>query len=65
VRFYQKLLKKNMACRELTGDLSEYTAMGNENFMLRQKRLPLTSRKNFFEMKQEFLGKSNASEAAA
>jgi len=51
VRFYDKLLKKNIACRELTGDESEYTALGNESFLLRQKRLPLTMRKSFFEEK--------------
>lgn len=58
IRFYDKLLKKNIACRELTGDESEYTAMGNENFMLRQKRAPLTDRKLFFEAKLEELKKS-------
>lgn len=48
--FYDKLLKKNIAIRKLTGD-STYTAMGNENFLLRQKTLPLTVRKAFFESK--------------
>lgn len=47
--FYDKQLKKNMAIRELTGDNSEYTALGNENFILRNKRLPLTIRKVYFE----------------
>jgi len=51
IRFYDKILKKNIACRELTGDESEYTALGNENFLFRQKRVPLTSRKAFFEEK--------------
>lgn len=51
IRFYDKLAKKNIACRELTGDESQYTALGNENFILRQKRLPLTTRKSFFEEK--------------
>lgn len=51
VRFYDKLLKKNMSCRELTGDESQYTALGNENFIVRTKRIPLTSRKNYFEQK--------------
>lgn len=40
-----------MAIRELTGDFSEYTALGNENYLLRHKRLPLTLRKAFFEIK--------------
>lgn len=56
-RFYDKLLKKNIAIRELTGDNSEYTALGNENFYLRQKRLPLTMRKTFFQQKLEELKK--------
>lgn len=49
-RFYDKLLKKNMAVRELTDD-DEYTALGNENSLLRMKRLPLTVSKTFFEMR--------------
>lgn len=48
IRFYDKLLKKNMALRALTGD-DTYTAKGNENFYLRQKCLPLTIHKAFFE----------------
>jgi hypothetical protein len=63
VRFYDKLLKKNMACRELTQDDSEYTALGNENFLVRQKRLPLTLRKHFFEMKlKELVEKESRAE---
>lgn len=50
VRFYRKLLQKNIAVRELSGD-STYTAKGNLNYLLRQKTLPLTIRKMFFEMK--------------
>jgi hypothetical protein len=46
--FYTKLLKKNMAIRELTGD-DNYTALGNENHYFRNKSLPLTIRKNYFE----------------
>lgn len=48
VRFYDKLLKKNMALRALIGD-DTYTAKGNENFYVRQKSLPLTIHKAFFE----------------
>ncbi|XP_055919768.1 transmembrane protein 177 [Eupeodes corollae] len=47
-RFYDKLLKKNMALRALIGD-DTYTSKGNENFYLRQKTLPLTIHKAFFE----------------
>lgn len=59
-RFYDKLLKKNIACRELTGDNSEFTALGNENYLVRRKRLPLTIRKAYFELKNEELQKKNA-----
>lgn len=51
IRFYEKLLKKNIAIRELTSDDSQYTAKGNENFLIRTKSLPLTIRKTFFELK--------------
>lgn len=51
IRFYDKLLKKNIACRQLTGDNSQYTSFGNEEFLIRTKRAPLTSRKVFFEQK--------------
>ncbi|XP_068144817.1 transmembrane protein 177 [Drosophila tropicalis] len=47
VSYYDKQLKKNMALRSLIGD-STYTALGNENYMLRQKSMPLTARKSFF-----------------
>lgn len=61
IRFYDKLLKKNIAVRELTGDDSEYTALGNENFILRQKRLPLVSRKSFLEEKLKELDEKEKS----
>lgn len=44
-----------MAIRELTGDDSMYTALGNDNFYFRRKRLPLIIRKTFFELKLEEL----------
>lgn len=62
VRFYDKILKKNIACRELTGDLSEYTANGNENFMFRHKRQPLVHRKKFFEDKLKELDEKDSTE---
>ncbi|XP_058835736.1 transmembrane protein 177 [Topomyia yanbarensis] len=46
-RFYDKILKKNIAMRKLTGD-NYYTAKGNINYLLRQKAAPLTLRKAFF-----------------
>jgi hypothetical protein len=50
VCFYDKLIKKNMAIRELTGD-DQYTAKGNHNHLLRTMTKPLTERKAFFEEK--------------
>uniref|UniRef100_A0A1A9WQF2 Transmembrane protein 177 n=1 Tax=Glossina brevipalpis TaxID=37001 RepID=A0A1A9WQF2_9MUSC len=48
ISFYDKQLKKNIALRELMGD-DTYTAKGNVNYLLRQKSLPLTIRKSYFE----------------
>lgn len=57
IRFYDRILKKNIALRGLTGDNSIYTAKGNENYFLRQKSMPLTIRKSYFEMRMEELQK--------
>lgn len=54
VRFYDKLLRKNIAIRNLVDDNS-YTVKGNEQTLLRQKSLPLTIRKSYFEMRLEEL----------
>lgn len=59
VTYYDKHLKKNIALRNLIGD-NTYTALGNENYLLRQKSLPLTARKSFFENKWEELQSSQA-----
>lgn len=60
VRYYDKILKKNMALRALIGD-DTYTAKGNTNYFIRQKSLPITIRKSFFEEKlAELQGKSSA-----
>lgn len=48
IRFYDKLLKKNIALRNIAND-GTYSAKGNINYFLRQKSLPLTLRKAFFE----------------
>lgn len=48
VNFYNKVLQRNTALREVIGDDS-FTAYGNENFFIRQRRLPLTYRKEYFE----------------
>uniref|UniRef100_A0AAG5DFJ9 Transmembrane protein 177 n=1 Tax=Anopheles atroparvus TaxID=41427 RepID=A0AAG5DFJ9_ANOAO len=47
-RFYDKILKKNVAIRKLTGE-DYYTAKGNVNYLVRQKAAPLTMRKEFFQ----------------
>ncbi|XP_060803909.1 transmembrane protein 177 [Amyelois transitella] len=51
--FYEKLLKRNQALREFMGSEGErkYSKLGNENFFLRQPRLALIHRKQFFEEK--------------
>lgn len=55
IKFYTKLLQKNIAIRELTND-EQYSAKGNVNVFLRQTSLPLTFRKKFFEEKlKEYL----------
>lgn len=53
VIFYQKILERNQALRELMGKEGErkYSKLGNENFGLRQPRLALVHRKQFFEEK--------------
>lgn len=51
--FYNKTIERNIALRKLMGRLGEkyYTVLGNERFFLRQKRLPLSVRKDYFESK--------------
>ncbi|CAD7078437.1 unnamed protein product [Hermetia illucens] len=56
VRYYDKILKKNMALRTLLED-DTYTAKGNENYLVRQKSMPLTVRKSYFELRLEELRK--------
>ncbi|XP_017467468.1 PREDICTED: transmembrane protein 177 [Rhagoletis zephyria] len=60
--YYDKLLKKNMALRELIGD-DTYTAKGNENYFIRQKSLPLTIHKSYFEEKLRELRQSSEGSA--
>lgn len=57
VRFYQKALQKNVAIRNLSNDTS-YTVSGNEDFGVRQKSMPLTVRKSYFELRLSELQKS-------
>lgn len=51
VIFYDKLLQRNQALRELMGSEGErkYSKLGNENYFLRQPRLAIVHRKQFFE----------------
>ncbi|OWR53330.1 hypothetical protein KGM_208573 [Danaus plexippus plexippus] len=53
VIFYEKLLQRNQALRELMGKEGErkYTKLGNENYGIRQPHLALVHRKQFFEEK--------------
>ena len=54
IRFYDKLLKKNIAVRNIMQS-TQYTAKGNDSYFLRQKALPLTIRKSYFELRWEEL----------
>ncbi|KAI8422270.1 hypothetical protein MSG28_006157 [Choristoneura fumiferana] len=49
--FYNKILLRNQALRELMGKEGEkkYSKLGNENFFLRQPRIALVHRKQYFE----------------
>lgn len=53
--FYENILNRNIALRKLMGALGEsrYTALGNENYLLRQRHLPLVQRRAFFESEVE------------
>lgn len=62
IAFYDKLLKKNVALRNLIGE-NTYSASGNENYMLRQKSLPLTIRKSYFELRKKELEEAASSTA--
>lgn len=55
--FYEKILERNQALRELMGREGEnkYSKMGNENFGLRQPRLALIHRKRYFEERMKEL----------
>ncbi|KAK0098246.1 hypothetical protein PV326_010145 [Microctonus aethiopoides] len=60
VEFYDKMLQRNIALRTLLGTQGEkaYTCKGNEQFIIRMKKLPITHRKNFFEEKLKNLNSS-------
>ncbi|XP_050347142.1 transmembrane protein 177 [Nymphalis io] len=53
VIFYEKLLQRNQALRELMGKEGEkkYTKLGNENYGIRQPHVALIHRKQFFDLK--------------
>lgn len=48
---YGKLMARNVALRELMGNAGKkaYTALGNEKSLLRQKHVPLSERRLFFD----------------
>ncbi|XP_050303972.1 transmembrane protein 177 [Anthonomus grandis grandis] len=50
-QFYTQILERNKALRVLMGKEGEakYTVLGNENFLIRTKHLPLVQRKAYFE----------------
>lgn len=49
--YYEKMLQRNRALRKLLGKEGEnrFSSLGNENFFIRQKHVPLLHRKQFFE----------------
>lgn len=51
VIFYEKLLQRNQALRELMGKEGEkkYSKLGNENYSLRQPHVALIHRKQYFD----------------
>lgn len=55
--FYEKTLQRNRALRTLMGPLGEkyYSVLGNERFFIRQPRLPILTRKDFYENKLKAL----------
>lgn len=48
---YGKLMARNVALRELMGNAGKktYTVLGNEKSLIRQKHVPLSERRLFFE----------------
>lgn len=65
IRFYEKLLNKNIAIRELS-EKNLYSVKGNEYpGILRMNVYPLTARKHFFENALEENRKKEASEKNA
>ncbi|KRT81873.1 hypothetical protein AMK59_5928 [Oryctes borbonicus] len=49
--YYEKILQRNKALRKLLGREGEnrFSSLGNENFFIRQRHVPLLHRKQFFE----------------
>ncbi|XP_063822565.1 transmembrane protein 177 [Ostrinia nubilalis] len=61
VIFYEKMLQRNQALRELMGKDGEakYSKLGNENFAIRQPRIALSHRKQYFVEKLNEIKKEN------
>lgn len=64
--FYEKLLQRNVALRELMGNegKSKYTKLGNENYSVRQPHISLNHRKQFFELKLKEVNESTHEETS-
>lgn len=59
IRYYNKVLNRNIAIREFSQD-NTYTAKGNINYFIREKSLPLTYRKKYFDARlQEYKNQNN------
>ncbi|XP_069702974.1 transmembrane protein 177 [Periplaneta americana] len=63
IEFYTKLLNRNISLRMLMGEKGEklYTTTGNEQYMLRQKHMPLTYRMEYFKLQLDELNKQTES----
>lgn len=59
VRYYEKVLNRNIAIRTFTGDFSVYSSAGNVNMFVRQKSMPFTARKDFFQEQLKRLKESS------
>lgn len=64
VRFYEKLMNRNVAFRELSGNHSAYTVKGNEESgWLRWSKLALSTRKLYFKQMLDEARKKEAEDA--
>lgn len=54
ISYYTKLLKRNVAIRQLSG-IDLYTPQGDDYYLFRRKTIPLSKRRQFFQRKLQQL----------